>query len=98
MRVFIYKALVEYCAKHPDSKNAMEDWFFKTQEAEWNNFSDMKKTFNSVDSVGSRRYVFNIKGNSYRIVAIVLFVPKYVYIRFIGTHAEYDKIKDCSTL
>lgn len=98
MRIFIYKTLVEYYTKHPEAKNALEEWFSKTQETEWNNFADMKNTFNSADSVGNRRYVFNIKGNSYRLVAIVLFIPKYVYIRFIGTHGEYDKIKDCSTL
>ncbi|MDR0866661.1 MAG: type II toxin-antitoxin system HigB family toxin, partial [Candidatus Symbiothrix sp.] len=57
-----------------------------------------KNTFHSVDSVGNKRYIFNIKGNNYRLVAIILFVPKYVYIRFIGTHAEYDKITDCSII
>ncbi len=98
MRIFIYRTLSEYYQKHPDAKTALEDWFSKTEESVWNNFSDMKATFNSVDSVGNRRYVFNIKGSSYRIVAMVLFVPQYVYIRFIGTHAEYDKITDCSTL
>lgn len=98
MRIFIYRTLAEYYQKHPDARTALEDWFSKTEESEWENFSDIKVTFNSVDSVGNRRYVFNIKGNSYRLVALVLFVPKYVYIRFIGTHAEYDKIKDCSTL
>lgn len=54
--------------------------------------------FNSVDSVGNKRYVFNIKGNHYRIVAIILFVPKIVYIRFIGTHKGYDKIKDITNI
>ena len=98
MRIFVYKALVEYYNKYPDSKIALENWFTKTKESKWNNFAEMKCTFNSVDSVGNRRYVFNIKGNSYRLVAIVLFVPKYVYIRFIGTHAEYNKITDCSTI
>jgi mRNA interferase HigB len=76
----------------------LEDWFLKTKESEWNNFAELKKTFNSVDMVGNRRYVFNIKGNAYRLITIILFVPKYVYIRFIGTHAEYDKISDCSTI
>jgi mRNA interferase HigB len=98
MRNFIYRTLAEYYQRYPDAKTALEDWFSKTEESEWNNFSEMKSTFNSVDAVGNRRYVFNIKGNSYRLVAIVLFVPKYVYIRFIGTHAEYSKITDCSTL
>ena len=98
MRVFVYKTLVDYYTKHPDSKAALEDWFIKTKKSKWNNFAKMKDTFNSVDPAGNRRYVFDIKGNAYRLVAIVLFVPKYVYIRFIGTHAEYDKIKDCSTI
>jgi len=98
MRIFVYKTLVDYYTKHPDSKTALEEWFFKTKESERNNFAEMKNTFNGVDSTGNRRYVFNIKGNTYRLIAIVLFVPKYVYLRFIGTHSEYDKIKDCSTI
>jgi mRNA interferase HigB len=55
----------------------------------------MKKTFNSVDVVGNDRYVFNIKGNSYRLVAMIFFDIRTIYIRFIGTHSEYDKI-DCA--
>jgi len=98
MRVFIYKTLVDYYTRHPESKAALEEWFIKTKKSKWNNFAEVKETFSGVDSVGNRRYVFNIKGNAYRLVAIVLFVPKYVYIRFIGTHAEYSKINDCSTI
>ena len=98
MRIFVYKTLVDYYTNHPDSKASLEDWFFKTKKSKWNSFTEMKNTFNSVDPAGNRRFVFNIKGTTYRLVAIVLFVPKYVYIRFIGTHAEYDKIKDCSTI
>ena len=52
----------------------------------------MKKTFNSVDRVGNQKYVFNIKGNDYRLIVVVKFMIKTVLIRFIGTHAEYDKI------
>jgi mRNA interferase HigB len=98
MRIFVYKRLVDYYTKHPESKMALEEWFRITKKSEWSNFAEMKETFNSVDSAGNRRYVFNIKGNTYRLIAIVLFVPKYLYIRFIGTHAEYDKIEDCSTI
>lgn len=57
----------------------------------------MKKTFNSVDAVGNDRYVFNIKGNSYRIVAMIFFDIRTIYIRFVGTHKEYDKV-DCKTV
>ncbi|SHG44784.1 type II toxin-antitoxin system HigB family toxin [Dysgonomonas macrotermitis] len=96
MRIFVQKTIVDFYNEHADAKTALQDWYIRTKEAEWNNFAEMKNTFNSVDLVGNKRYVFNIKGNNYRLVAIVLFVPKYVYIRFIGTHAEYDKIEDCS--
>jgi len=77
---------------------ALDQWYNKVENSQWNNFADEKKTFNSVDSVGNKRYVFNVKGNSYRIIALILFVPKIVYIRFIGTHDEYSKIKDCSKI
>jgi len=70
MRIFVYKTIVEYYTKHPESKMALEEWFCKTKKSEWNNFADIKETFNSVDSVGNRRYVFNIKGNTYRLVQL----------------------------
>ena len=54
----------------------------------------IKKDFNSVDAVGNGRFVFNIKGNHFRIVVHILFVPKIIYIRFIGTHKEYDRIQN----
>jgi len=57
----------------------------------------MKKTFNSVDYTGNQRYVFNIKGDDYRLVGKILFRQQIIYIRFIGTHKDYEKI-DCSTI
>ena len=76
---------------------ALRDWYTKTNNAVWNNLSDVKNTFNSVDYVGNNRFVFNVKGNDFRLVAIIIFASKKVYIRFIGTHAQYDKI-DCSII
>lgn len=52
----------------------------------------MRKDFNSVDYVGNQRFVFNIKGNNYRLIVAVKFTPELVYIRFVGTHQEYDRI------
>lgn len=52
----------------------------------------MRKDFNSVDYMGNQRYVFNIKGNNYRLIVAVKFTPELVYIRFVGTHQEYDRI------
>ncbi|MDR0811087.1 MAG: type II toxin-antitoxin system HigB family toxin [Paludibacter sp.] len=98
MRIITYTSIKQYAALHSDIKLALDEWYNKTETSQWNNFADVKRTFNSVDSIGNKRYVFNIKGNSYRLVALILFVPKIVYIRFIGAHAEYDKIKDCSII
>ena len=63
----------------------------------WNKLADVKETFSDIDFVGNDRYVFNIGGNKYRLVAMIHFSTRTVYIRFIGTHKEYDKI-DCSTI
>ncbi|MBQ9556197.1 MAG: type II toxin-antitoxin system HigB family toxin [Muribaculaceae bacterium] len=94
MRVIAKSTLVDYYTKNPQAKTALEDWYEKTRTAEWKSFADIKRTFNSVDSVGNKRYVFNIKGNDFRLIVMILFTPQTVYIRFVGTHAEYDKIKD----
>jgi len=98
MRIITHKAIAQYSDLHSDAKSALDEWYVKTEQSQWNCFADVKKTFNSVDSVGNKRYVFNIKGNSYRVIALILFMTKIVYIRFIGTHSEYDKIKDCSII
>lgn len=96
--VVISKAiLVEFGIQHADSIAALNKWYEETKRADWSNFSEMKKTFNSVDAVGNDRYVFNIKGNSCRIVAMIFFDIRTIYIRFVGTHKEYDKV-DCKTV
>ncbi len=89
--------LVEFGTKHPDSIEALNKWYDVSKQANWNNISDIKKYFNTVDYVGNDRYVFNIKGNKYRLVAMIFFDIRTVFIRFIGTHNEYDKI-DCSDI
>lgn len=98
MRIFTEETLKKFTVEHPESKTAISEWSCKVKKAVWNNFADIKKTFNSVDSVGNQHYVFNIKGNDYRIVVVIQFTPQFVYIRFVGTHTEYDKISDCSTI
>jgi len=97
MRVVTYKRIAEFIEKRNDSKIALQEWYYKTTKANWKNASDITKTFNHVYFSGNSRAIFNIKGNQYRLVATVIFASKKVYIRFIGTHAEYDKI-DCATI
>ena len=94
MHVISFRKLREFFEKDPNSKVALQDWHKRAGKADWDNFSDIKKTFNSVDSVGNSRFVFNVKGNHYRIVALILFQIKSVYIRWVGTHKDYDKIKN----
>ncbi|MDF9831414.1 type II toxin-antitoxin system HigB family toxin [Parabacteroides sp. PF5-6] len=98
MRIIKRKPLVDFYERHTDAKAPLEEWYTKTKKVEWSHFSDVRKTFNSVDSVGNDNYVFNIKGNTYRLIARILFKVKTVYIRFIGTHQEYDEIDDCSKI
>ena len=89
--------LNEFGNAHADAANALDEWYKTVNQADWSNFAEMRQTFNSVDYVGNDRYVFNIKGNRYRLVAMIFFNIRTVFVRFIGTHAEYDKI-DCSTI
>ena len=97
MRIFTEQALKEYIEKHPDTRTALQEWVTIVKRSEWRCFADVKATFNSVDNVGNQHYVFNIKGNNHRLVVVIKFTIQFVYIRFIGTHAEYDRI-DCSTI
>ena len=97
MRIFTEQRLKEFVEKHPESKVALQDWVCTVKKSNWTCFADIKKTYNSVDSIGNQRYVFNIKGNYYRLVVVIKFTILFVYIRFIGTHKEYDKI-NCLTI
>ena len=96
MNIVAKKTLVAYYTTHPQAKDALEEWYTKTRKSHWTNFADIRATFNSVDSVGNQHYVFNIKGNDFRLIVVVQFIHQYVFIRFVGTHAEYDKLKDAS--
>jgi mRNA interferase HigB len=94
MRIVTYRRIQEFARKYADSELALRFWYSTASKKDWSSSNDIKNDFNSVDYVGNNRFVFNIKGNAYRLVAIISFNSKKVYIRFIGTHAEYDKIKD----
>ena len=97
MRVIAISTLREFWTKHPDSEQALREWYVKTDRVNWSSLNDIRNDSNSVENVKNQRYVFNIKGNDYRLVAAIKFTPKLVYIRFVGTHSEYDKI-DASTI
>jgi mRNA interferase HigB len=94
MRVVTYKRIQEFSKVHADAQNPLNLWYHTVTAKNWENGNELRNDFNTVDYVGNHRFVFNIKGNDYRLVAIISFNAKKIYIRFIGTHAEYDKIQD----
>jgi len=89
--------LADFGEEHSDSVDALNKWYETSKKADWNNLNELKKTFSTVDYVGDNRFVFNIKGNKYRMVVMIFFDIRTIFIRFIGTHAEYDKI-DCTKI
>lgn len=96
--VIISKTVLnEYGDEHSDITEALNKWYEESKKAEWKNLSEVKKSFNATDYVGNDRYVFNIKGNKYRLVVIIFFNIRTMFIRFVGTHSEYNKI-DCSKI
>ncbi|MEI8086675.1 MAG: type II toxin-antitoxin system HigB family toxin [Paludibacter sp.] len=97
MRIVTIEAIKVFIKKQNSSDKALREWYTKSKKSDWTCFADVKQTFNSADSVGNNRFVFNIKGNDFRLVAMIIFASKKIYIRFIGTHKEYDKI-DCSNI
>lgn len=98
MRIVTYKRIKEFTEKHASSKTALNVWYHFVSEREWENLNELKRDLNNIDYVGNHRFVFNIKGNDFRLVAIISFNAKKVFIRFIGTHAEYDKIQDIKNI
>ncbi len=99
MRIISHRKLREFYESkgREDSKIALERWYQIAEEAEWKNFSDIRVDFPNADYVGNQHYVFNIKGNNYRLIVVIKFTINRIFIRFVGTHKEYDKI-DCSNI
>lgn len=89
--------LNRFVKKHSIVLKAVERWVSKVENAQWSHHADLKNDFPGADYVGNNRYVFNLKGDGDRIVAIVLFIDSVMTVRWIGTHSEYDKI-DCSII
>lgn len=92
MVIISKKILVEVSKENVPLQKPLERWYEIVNRADWTNFAEMKKDFNSVDAVGESLYVFNIKGNDYRLIARIFFNVRTVFIRFVGTHKENDKL------
>ena len=84
----------DFCKKHANAVDPVTRWLDVVEAAQWKHHNELKADFPTADYVGKGRYVFNIKGNNYRLIAVVVFIKGRITIRYIGTHAEYDKIKN----
>ena len=92
MRVVAKKILREFWEKHEDCEQQLKAWFREAEKAEWENPNQLKEEYPSASILNQNRVVFNIKGNNYRLIVKISFDYQMLWIRFIGTHAEYDKI------
>ena len=92
MRVIAKKTLREFWKKHPDCEQQFTTWYQDTKVADWKTPGDIKREYPSASILEDNRVVFNIKGNHYRLIVKISYEYGMIWIRFVGTHAEYDKI------
>jgi len=93
MRVIKRSVLLEFGKDHPQARVPLAHWYHIVKEGKWESPAEVKRIFgNTVDFVANDRAVFDIKGNTYRLVAEINYRRQIVFIRFLGTHAEYDKV------
>jgi mRNA interferase HigB len=97
MHVFSRNTLRNFWQANPGAEEALKSWFYEAEHANWKTPSDVKQRYGSADILPGNRVVFNIKGNNYRLVIKINYSVGDLYIRFVGTHAEYDKI-DAETI
>lgn len=92
MRIIAISHLKGFWEKHPDSEQPFLAWIDETRNANWSSPADIKAHFRNASILKSRRVVFNIKGNDYRLVAAVAYRFGAIYVKFVGTHKQYDAI------
>jgi mRNA interferase HigB len=92
MRIIARSTLREFWVKHSDAEQPLKAWFDDASRSIWQNPSQIKQIYANASIILNNRVVFNIKGNSYRLVVHIRYDLSIIFIRFIGTHQEYDKI------
>jgi len=97
MRVVSKSTLREFWLKHADCEQVLKSWYREAEESSWKGPNDIKTDYPSASILKDNRIVFNIKGNTYRLIVKISYSYQMIWIRFIGTHSEYDKI-DANTI
>jgi len=92
MNIFNKGTLVDFYTEHPKCKKALESWYHDVAEKSWKRPSDVVRDFNKARTLKNDRVIFEINGSDYRLIAEVNYAKGWVFIKFVGTHAEYDKV------
>ena len=97
MHIVSIQVLRSFWQKYPDAERPLRAWYVLAEKSSWRSPTGIKTMFGNASFVGNNRVIFNIKGNDYRLVVIVEYQQGRLFIRFVGTHAEYDRI-DAETI
>ena len=92
MRILSRSTLRDFRESHRDVEEALKNWYYEASHADWQNPADVKTAHRNASIIANNRVVFNIKGNNYRLIVAIRYDIGIIFIRFIGTHAEYDKV------
>lgn len=92
MRIISRKVLREFAAKYPQAEQPLDTWYRRVIRITWMTPADVKRDYGTADILPDNRVVFNVSGNHFRLVVRINYHRQAMYIRFIGTHAEYDRI------
>lgn len=92
MRIISRNTIIKFYKKNPDSEQSLRSWFSEAKKAQWRNPNDIKLLYKNASIVSGKRVVFNIKGNDYRLLVEIEYSLKIIFIVWIGSHKQYDKI------
>ena len=92
MRLIAQKTIKQWCTQFPEAKNALEAWALEIKHYQWCNSQELKEAYRNASIINQQRVVFNIKGNSYRLIVDINYKGKHVFTKWFGTHKQYDKI------
>lgn len=97
MRIISRKRLVQFWQSHPDAEQPLRAWYAEAKKAQWRSPVEIKAIYQHASILPNNRVVFNIKGNNYRLVVVIEYMQGKIFIRFVGTHTEYNQI-DAKTI
>lgn len=92
MLIIARKSLREFWERYPDAEATLKAWYYDVQQAIWSSPNEIRQVYATASIIEHNRVVFNIRGNQYRLVVAINYAYHIVYIRFVGTHQEYDRI------